>query len=108
MIRQPARIVAARSLSNSTSMKLVIRDDVDALADYAAGEICDLVNAAKAAGRPCVLGLPAGRTVLKTYARLVARHKAGDVDFDHVIGFVLDESTAASAAARARTRRSFS
>ena len=41
----------------------------------------------------CVCG--GGRTRrasrLKTYAALVAMHKAGEVDFEHVVGFVLDE-----------------
>ena len=72
-------------------MKLVIRDDIDALAAYAASEIAKTINVAKNAGRRCVLGLPVGQTMVQTYAKLVAMHKAGEVDFDHVIGFVLDE-----------------
>ena len=91
-------------------MKLVIRDDVHSLAGYAATEIARAVNAAKKAGQACVLGLPVGNTMcvastprpflnapprltrrLHTYAALVTMHKQGDVDFDHVVGFVLDE-----------------
>jgi 6-phosphogluconolactonase/glucosamine-6-phosphate isomerase/deaminase len=54
------------------SMKLVIRDDVDALAAYAANEIAKTINVAKNAGKQCVLGLPVGQTMLKTYAKLAS------------------------------------
>ena len=47
-------------------MKLVIRDDEDALADYAAGRIAAKIKEKKAKNLPCVLGLPAGRTARKT------------------------------------------
>ncbi|EGB02770.1 hypothetical protein AURANDRAFT_17985, partial [Aureococcus anophagefferens] len=39
----------------------------------------------------CVLGLPVGNTMLQTYATLATMHKRGEVDFAHVVGFVLDE-----------------
>ncbi|KAH8044338.1 glucosamine-6-phosphate deaminase [Aureococcus anophagefferens] len=72
-------------------MKLVIRDDVHSLAGYAASQVAAAINAAKKAGRPCVLGLPVGNTMLQTYATLATMHKRGEVDFAHVVGFVLDE-----------------
>ena len=72
-------------------MKLVIRDDVHSLAGYAASQVAAAINAAKKAGKPCVLGLPVGNTMLQTYATLATMHKRGEVDFAHVVGFVLDE-----------------
>ena len=38
-----------------------------------------------------VLGCPTGGSARGTYQRLVARHKAGDVSFQHVVMFNIDE-----------------
>ena len=52
-----------RSFVGLLGMKLVIRDDVDKLATFTAGEIVKTINVAKNAGRNCVLGLPVGNTM---------------------------------------------
>ncbi|GLQ71371.1 glucosamine-6-phosphate deaminase [Vibrio sp. vnigr-6D03] len=43
------------------------------------------------ADRPFVLGLPTGGTPLNTYKRLIELHKAGEVSFEHVVTFNMDE-----------------
>ncbi|OSM96383.1 MULTISPECIES: glucosamine-6-phosphate deaminase [Lonsdalea] len=41
--------------------------------------------------RPFVLGLPTGSTPLEAYKALIALHQAGDVSFQHVVTFNMDE-----------------
>lgn len=41
--------------------------------------------------RPFVLGLPTGGTPLQTYRHLIALHQAGEVSFQHVVTFNMDE-----------------
>lgn len=43
------------------------------------------------ADRPFVLGLPTGGTPLATYNRLIELYKAGEVSFQHVVTFNMDE-----------------
>lgn len=43
------------------------------------------------AERPFVLGLPTGGTPLATYKRLIELHKAGEVSFENVVTFNMDE-----------------
>jgi glucosamine-6-phosphate deaminase len=82
-------------------MRLFVEDDYVALCDATAKYLIDRINEAKAAGKPYVMALPAGRTVSGIYERLVAAFKgeggeggaagASRVDFDHVVTFNIDE-----------------
>ena len=41
--------------------------------------------------RPFVLGLPAGSSPIGVYKKLVEFYKAGEVSFEHVVTFNMDE-----------------
>lgn len=43
------------------------------------------------AERPFVLGLPTGSSPIGVYHKLVEFHKAGDLSFQHVVTFNMDE-----------------
>lgn len=49
---------------------------------------------APAPGKPFVLGLPTGGTVIDMYANLRLFYKAGKLDFSHIITFNMDEYVA--------------
>ena len=61
-------------------MKLIIKDNYDAMSDWAAQHIADAINAHKEE-RPFVLGLPTGSSPLGVQNRLIAMNKAGKVNF---------------------------
>ncbi|RXJ74729.1 glucosamine-6-phosphate deaminase [Veronia nyctiphanis] len=46
---------------------------------------------APTADRPYVLGLPTGGTPLNTYKQLIHLHQQGEVSFEHVVTFNMDE-----------------
>lgn len=54
-------------------------------------EVAALVRAINDSGRPAVLGLATGRTPLPFYVELVRLHEQGELSFDQVITFNLDE-----------------
>jgi glucosamine-6-phosphate deaminase len=58
------------------------------VANYVAQRIAEFRPTAE---RPFVLGLPTGSTPLPTYAELVRLHKEGQVSFEHVVTFNMDE-----------------
>ncbi len=59
---------------------------------WTARYIADRINKfAPTAERPFVLGLPTGSTPLATYKRLIELHKAGEVSFENVVTFNMDE-----------------
>ncbi|BFZ60048.1 Glucosamine-6-phosphate isomerase (Glucosamine-6-phosphate deaminase) (GNPDA) (GlcN6P deaminase) [Saitoella coloradoensis] len=73
-------------------MRLIIREDYDAVANYTAKYIRDRINDfAPTADRPFVLGLPTGSSPEGVYKNLVKYHKAGQLSFRHVITFNMDE-----------------
>ncbi|ODQ54029.1 glucosamine-6-phosphate isomeras-like protein (glucosamine-6-phosphate deaminase) [Saitoella complicata NRRL Y-17804] len=73
-------------------MRLIIREDYDAVADYTAKYLRDRINDfAPTADRPFVLGLPTGSSPEGVYKNLVKYHKAGQLSFRHVITFNMDE-----------------
>ncbi|MCX7024461.1 MAG: glucosamine-6-phosphate deaminase [Spirochaetes bacterium] len=73
-------------------MRLVIRQDFDAVSLWAANHVVRRINAAKAAAeKPFVLGLPTGSSPLGMYARLVELRAAGKVSFRDVVTFNMDE-----------------
>lgn len=71
-------------------MRLIIQDNSQGVAEWAARYIAGKINA-HSGPKPFVLGLPTGSTPLGTYAELVRMNKAGEVSFADVITFNMDE-----------------
>ena len=71
-------------------MKLIIKDNYEAMSDWAAEHIANAINSHKE-NRPFVLGLPTGSSPLGVYKRLIAMNKAGKVSFRNVVTFNMDE-----------------
>ncbi|MFI3327877.1 MAG: glucosamine-6-phosphate deaminase [Rikenellaceae bacterium] len=73
-------------------MRLIIEKDKSYVAKWAAKYIVEQINKkAKETSAPFVLGLPTGSTPLDTYNELIAYHKRGEVSFQNVITFNMDE-----------------
>ncbi|KAJ1910317.1 Glucosamine-6-phosphate isomerase (Glucosamine-6-phosphate deaminase) (GNPDA) (GlcN6P deaminase) [Tieghemiomyces parasiticus] len=73
-------------------MRLHIRDTIDDVAEYVANYIIARIQAFNpTAERPFVIGLPTGSSPLGVYRFLVAKHRAGEVSFKHVVTFNMDE-----------------
>jgi glucosamine-6-phosphate deaminase len=73
-------------------MRLIIRDGYQSVSDYVANYVQKRINDFKPTPtRPFVLGLPTGSSPIGTYKKLVAMHKAGELDFENVITFNMDE-----------------
>ena len=71
-------------------MKLIIKDNYDAMSAWAAQHIADAINNHKE-NRPFVLGLPTGSSPLGVYKNLIEMNKAGKVTFKNVVTFNMDE-----------------
>lgn len=71
-------------------MRLLIHENTDAVASWAARHIVRRINA-HSGPRPFVLGLPTGSTPLATYSELIRMHRAGEVSFADVVTFNMDE-----------------
>ena len=71
-------------------MKLIIKNDYEAMCQWAAQHIADAINA-HTGDRPFVLGLPTGSSPLGVYRRLVEMNKAGKLSFQNVVTFNMDE-----------------
>ena len=71
-------------------MKLIIKNDYEAMCDWAAQHIADAINNHKE-DRPFVMGLPTGSTPLGVYRRLIDMNKAGTLTFKNVVTFNMDE-----------------
>ncbi|KAH7380617.1 hypothetical protein BKA66DRAFT_125892 [Pyrenochaeta sp. MPI-SDFR-AT-0127] len=88
-------ICNALSLSNSTLTayrRLIIKDDPQAASKYIADYIIERIKAFNPTPqRPFVLGLPTGSSPVLVYQHLVQRHKAGEVSFQNVVTFNMDE-----------------
>ncbi|MFV0555134.1 MAG: glucosamine-6-phosphate deaminase [Mangrovibacterium sp.] len=73
-------------------MRLIIQSDYDKLSQWAADYVVKRINESKAAGKEYfILGLPTGSSPLGTYKALVEHCKAGNVSFENVITFNMDE-----------------
>ncbi|MGL5425495.1 MAG: 6-phosphogluconolactonase, partial [Serratia fonticola] len=73
-------------------MRLIPLKSASQVGLWSARYIVDRINAFKpTSDRPFVLGLPTGGTPLNTYKRLIELHKAGEVSFEHVVSFNMDE-----------------
>ncbi|CAM3508202.1 glucosamine-6-phosphate deaminase [Rouxiella silvae] len=73
-------------------MRLIPLNTPAEVGKWAARHIVQRITAFKpTADRPFVLGLPTGGTPLEAYKHLVAMHKAGQVSFENVVTFNMDE-----------------
>lgn len=71
-------------------MRLIIREDYDAVSEWAANYVARRIIAAGKDSR-FVLGLPTGSTPLGLYRCLVALYKRGTLSFKNVVSFNMDE-----------------
>ncbi|GJC87520.1 glucosamine-6-phosphate isomerase 1 [Colletotrichum liriopes] len=73
-------------------MRLIIRDDADAASAYVANYVVDRIKHFNPTpAHPFVLGLPTGSSPLGVYKILVRKYKAGEISFENVITFNMDE-----------------
>ena len=73
-------------------MRLIIQPDYDRLSVWTAHYIAKSINDfAPSKEQPFVLGLPTGSSPVGTYRELVRLVQAGQVSFEHVITFNMDE-----------------
>ena len=73
-------------------MRLIVQPHYDECAVWAAYHIASRINEAKPTpDKPFVLGLPTGSTPLGTYKKLIELNKAGQVSFENVVTFNMDE-----------------
>lgn len=73
-------------------MRLMIQNNENAVAEYVASYIRQrILDFQPTPERPFVLGLPTGSSPLKTYQRLIAFHRSGELSFQNVVTFNMDE-----------------
>lgn len=73
-------------------MRLIIQDEAQQVAVWAARYVASKINKSMVPGAPkFVLGLPTGSTPLGMYAELIRLHKEGKVSFKNVVTFNMDE-----------------
>ncbi|KAI8978947.1 glucosamine-6-phosphate isomerase [Pilobolus umbonatus] len=73
-------------------MRLIIRQDYEEASAYSAYYVKERVNQFQPTqDRPFVLGLPTGSSPIGVYHKLVDFHKAGELSFEHVVTFNMDE-----------------
>ena len=73
-------------------MRILIHDNYQSLSKWVAHYVAQKINEAKpTADKPFVLGLPTGSSPMGTYQELVQIYKAGQVSFENVVTFNMDE-----------------
>ncbi len=73
-------------------MELVIYKSYEEVSRWTARHIVDAINNFNPSkSRPFVLGLPTGSSPEGTYRELVNLHREGEVSFEHVVTFNMDE-----------------
>lgn len=73
-------------------MRLIIQNDSAEMSKWVAQYVVDRINKHKSTSdQPFVLGLPTGSTPLGTYAELVKHYQNGNVSFQNVVTFNMDE-----------------
>lgn len=73
-------------------MRLIIRDDSEQASSYVANYIVQRIHHfSPTTSHPFVLGLPTGSSPLGVYRILVEKYKAGEVSFENVVTFNMDE-----------------
>jgi len=71
-------------------MRVIIQNDYDSVARWAAHHVMQRINE-HPVDTPFVLGLPTGSTPLGMYRELIRLHKAGMLSFRNVVTFNMDE-----------------
>ena len=73
-------------------MRILIHENYQVLSKWAAHYLAAQINKAKpTADKPFVMGMPTGAAPLGTYRELVQIYNAGQVSFENVITFNMDE-----------------
>ncbi|KAH7265196.1 uncharacterized protein BKA55DRAFT_636004 [Fusarium redolens] len=73
-------------------MRLIIRDDEAEACKYVANYVVERINAFQPTPEhPFILGLPTGSSPIGVYDMLVRKYKAGEVSFENVVTFNMDE-----------------
>lgn len=73
-------------------MRIVILDTYEQMSHFAARHIAERIHAARpSADKPFVLGLPTGSSPLGVYKHLIGMHRNGELSFQHVVTFNMDE-----------------
>ncbi|SPJ72486.1 probable glucosamine-6-phosphate isomerase [Fusarium torulosum] len=73
-------------------MRLIIRDDESEACNYVANYVVERINAFQPTPEhPFILGLPTGSSPIGVYDMLVRKYKAGEVSFENVVTFNMDE-----------------
>ena len=77
-------------------MRIIIQKDYDGVSAWVAAYIkrrMDDYNDGKGptAARPFVIGLPTGSSPVGTYKALIEFHRRGELSFEHVVSFNMDE-----------------
>ncbi len=73
-------------------MKLIILKNYEEISEWTARHIAKRINDfAPTKKKPFVLGLPTGSSPLGTYRKLVELNRSGEVSFEHVVTFNMDE-----------------
>tara|TARA_R110001583_G_scaffold21088_5_gene80294 strand:+ start:10345 stop:11145 length:801 start_codon:yes stop_codon:yes gene_type:complete len=73
-------------------MRLIPLQNATTVGLWSARYIANTINKfSPTAARPFILGLPTGGTPLETYKCLIALYQAGEVSFEHVVTFNMDE-----------------
>ncbi len=73
-------------------MRILIHENYQSVSKWVAHYIAQKINFAKPTPeKPFVLGLPTGSSPIGTYRQLVEIYKAGQVSFENVITFNMDE-----------------
>jgi len=73
-------------------MRILIHDNYQSLNKWVAHYVAQKINDAKPTpDKPFVLGLPTGSSPMGTYQELVQIYKAGQVSFENVVTFNMDE-----------------
>ncbi|POR35201.1 Glucosamine-6-phosphate isomerase [Tolypocladium paradoxum] len=77
---------------HAATMRLIIRDDAGAASTYVANYIADRIRVFNPTPEnPFVLGLPTGSSPQGVYKILVQKFKAGEISFENVVTFNMDE-----------------
>ncbi|KAI0175230.1 glucosamine-6-phosphate deaminase [Pestalotiopsis sp. NC0098] len=73
-------------------MRLIVRDDPETASYYVANYIIQRIKHFNPTpSHPFVLGLPTGSSPLAVYRILVEKYKAGEISFENVVTFNMDE-----------------
>lgn len=73
-------------------MRLIIKDTYNEVAEWAASHLVKRVKEfSPTRENPYVLGLPTGGTIVPVYKKIVEMHKKGDISFENIITFNMDE-----------------